>query len=117
MSTNHISTEAAETLTDSFNRRLSQDIDHRQMQLEMHLLRAGKGAQALQKSEILSSDEIIRIVHIASKYGARKVRLTGGGGDIIPLISGIKAAGAHGPENGACGKQNRQSRPLLPASL
>ncbi|HWR73485.1 MAG TPA: GTP 3',8-cyclase MoaA [Nitrospirota bacterium] len=55
------------------------------------------GLKRFNHSEILSSDEIIRIVRIAARYGVRKVRLTGGEPllrkDILPLISGIKSAG------------------------
>jgi cyclic pyranopterin phosphate synthase len=56
-----------------------------------------KGLKHFDKSEILTTDEIIRIVRIACKYGVRKARLTGGEpllrDDIISLIKGIKAAG------------------------
>ncbi|MEK6743981.1 MAG: GTP 3',8-cyclase MoaA [Nitrospirota bacterium] len=56
-----------------------------------------KGLKLFNQAEILTTDEIIRIVRIASKYGVRKVRLTGGEPllreDIIHLISSIKTAG------------------------
>ena len=56
-----------------------------------------KGLKHFDRSEILTSEEIIRIVRIACKYGVRKIRLTGGEpllrNDIIPLISGIKSTG------------------------
>ena len=56
-----------------------------------------KGHKHFDRAEILTTDEIIRIVRIACKFGVRKVRLTGGEpllrGDIIHLISGIKDAG------------------------
>jgi cyclic pyranopterin phosphate synthase len=56
-----------------------------------------KGLKHFAQADILTSDEIIRIVRIACKYGVRKARLTGGEPllreDIIPLIKGIKRAG------------------------
>jgi len=56
-----------------------------------------KGLKNFAQSDILTNDEIIRIVRVASKYGVRKVRLTGGEpllrNDIAQLISGIKSAG------------------------
>lgn len=56
-----------------------------------------KGLKHFAQSEILTTDEIIRIVRIAGKYGVKQVRLTGGEPllreDIVPLISGIKGAG------------------------
>jgi GTP 3',8-cyclase len=56
-----------------------------------------KGLKLFDRSEILTTSEIIRIVRIACKYGVRKVRLTGGEPllreDIIQLIAGIKTAG------------------------
>jgi cyclic pyranopterin phosphate synthase len=56
-----------------------------------------KGLKHFAQADILTSDEIIRIVRIACKYGVRKVRLTGGEpllrADIVRLISGIKSAG------------------------
>jgi len=88
-----------ETLTDLFNRR----IDYLrisitdQCNLKCIYCMPEKGLKPFDRSEILTSDEIIRIVRIACKYGVRKVRLTGGEplmrGDIIPLISGIKQTG------------------------
>lgn len=55
------------------------------------------GLKLFNKSDILTTDEILRIVRIAGRYGVRKVRLTGGEpllrNDILPLISGIKSAG------------------------
>src|SRR3990172_1293662 len=99
MDANQRSTEMIETLTDLFNRR----IDYLrisitdQCNLKCIYCMPEKGLKPFDRSEILTSDEIIRIVRIACKYGVRKVRLTGGEplmrGDIIPLISGIKQTG------------------------
>ncbi len=101
MRTNRTSTKAAETLTDSFNRRIDYlriSITDR-CNLKCIYCMPEKGLKHFDRSEILNSDEIIRIVRIAGKYGVRKVRLTGGEpllrDDIIPLISGIKQAGIH----------------------
>ncbi|RJQ53899.1 MAG: GTP 3',8-cyclase MoaA [Nitrospiraceae bacterium] len=48
-------------------------------------------------SEVLTSEEIIRLVRIAHKYGVKKVRLTGGEPlmrkDVVQLISSIKRIG------------------------
>jgi cyclic pyranopterin phosphate synthase len=56
-----------------------------------------KGLRHFDLADILTSAEIVRIVHIAGKYGVRKVRLTGGEPllreDITALIRGIKGAG------------------------
>lgn len=55
------------------------------------------GLKRFDRSEILTTDEILRVVLIAAKYGVRKVRLTGGEPllrkDILALISNIKGAG------------------------
>lgn len=51
-----------------------------------------KGLKHFAQADILTSDEIVRVVRIACKYGVRKARLTGGEPllrvDIIPLITG-----------------------------
>ena len=56
-----------------------------------------KGLKHFAQSDILTNDEIIRIVRVARKHGVRKVRLTGGEPllreNIIPLIAGIKHSG------------------------
>jgi cyclic pyranopterin phosphate synthase len=99
MHTNRTSTKAAETLTDSFNRQINYlriSITDR-CNLKCIYCMPEKGLKHFDRSEILNSDEIIRIVRIACKYGVRKVRLTGGEPllreDIIQLISGIKTSG------------------------
>ena len=86
-------------LMDSFNRR----IDYLRISitdkcnLKCIYCMPEKGLKHFDRSEILTSDEIIRIVSIACKFGVRKVRLTGGEpllrDDIVQLISGIKDAG------------------------
>lgn len=87
------------TLTDSFNRQ----IDYLrisitdQCNLKCIYCMPEKALKHFDRSEILTTDEIVRIVRIACKYGVRKVRLTGGEPllreDIIALIKGIKRAG------------------------
>lgn len=89
----------SEVLRDSFNRQIDYlriSITDR-CNLKCIYCMPERGLKHFDQSEILTSDEIIRIVRIACKYGVRKVRLTGGEpllrDDIIPLISGIKRAG------------------------
>lgn len=86
-------------LKDAFNRRIDYlriSITDR-CNLKCIYCMPERGLKHFDRSEILTSDEIIRIVRIACKYGVRKVRLTGGEPllrkDIIQLISGIKSAG------------------------
>ncbi len=56
-----------------------------------------RGLKYFEKSEILTSEEIVRFVRIAHQHGLRKVRITGGEPlmkkDIISLISSIKETG------------------------
>ncbi|TAL20972.1 MAG: GTP 3',8-cyclase MoaA [Nitrospirae bacterium] len=56
-----------------------------------------KKPEYFKQSEILTADEIIRFVRIASKHGLMKVRLTGGEPlmrkDLLSIISGIKKIG------------------------
>ncbi len=92
-------TYVSESLKDAFNRQ----IDYLRISitdkcnLKCIYCMPEKGLKHFAQSDILTSDEIIRIVRIACKYGVRKVRLTGGEpllrADIVPLISGIKSAG------------------------
>ncbi|MCK9419504.1 MAG: GTP 3',8-cyclase MoaA [Nitrospirae bacterium] len=91
--------ERAAVLTDSFNRRIDYlriSITDR-CNLKCFYCMPENGLKQFGQSEILTSDEIIRIVRIAGKYGVRKVRLTGGEpllrNDIFQLISGIKSVG------------------------
>ncbi|MCK9418931.1 MAG: GTP 3',8-cyclase MoaA [Nitrospirae bacterium] len=91
--------ERAAVLTDSFNRQIDYlriSITDR-CNLKCIYCMPVEGLKHFDQSEILTSDEIIRIVRIACKYGVRKVRLTGGEpllrNDIIQLISGIKNTG------------------------
>jgi cyclic pyranopterin phosphate synthase len=86
-------------LPDSFNRQ----IDYLrvsitdQCNLKCIYCMPEKGLKHFARSDILTNDEIIRIIRIACKYGVRKVRLTGGEpllrNDILQLITGIKSAG------------------------
>lgn len=88
-----------ESLKDSFNRQ----IDYLRISitdkcnLKCIYCMPEKGLKHFAQADILASDEIIKIVRIACKYGVRKVRLTGGEplmrNDILPLISGIKSTG------------------------
>lgn len=88
-----------EPFRDSFNRQIDYlriSITDR-CNLKCIYCMPGKGLKHFDRSEILTGDEIVRIVRIACKYGVRKARLTGGEPllreDIIPLITGIKRAG------------------------
>ncbi len=99
MRSNDISTQKKAIFTDSFNRQ----IDYLRVSitdscnLKCIYCMPEKGLKRFEQSVILTTDEIIRIVRIAAKYGVRKVRLTGGEPllrkDILPLISGIKHLG------------------------
>jgi cyclic pyranopterin phosphate synthase len=87
------------TLTDTFNRQIDYlriSITDR-CNLKCIYCMPEKGLKHFAQADILTGDEIVRIVRIACKYGVRKVRLTGGEpllrDDILPLISGIKGAG------------------------
>ena len=88
-----------EILKDSFNRQIDYlriSITDR-CNLKCIYCMPGKGLKQFAQEDILTSDEIIRIVRIAGKYGVRQVRLTGGEpllrDEIIPLVAGIKRAG------------------------
>jgi cyclic pyranopterin phosphate synthase len=90
---------AVHPLTDSFNRQIDYlriSITDR-CNLKCIYCMPEKRLKHFAQADILTGEEIIRIVRIAGKYGVRKVRLTGGEpllrGDIIQLISGIKGAG------------------------
>lgn len=85
--------------TDAFNRRIDYlriSITDR-CNLKCIYCMPEEGLKHFSHSEILTTEEIIRIVRIASKYGVKKVRLTGGEPllreDLIPLVAGIKNAG------------------------
>lgn len=94
-----LSNRSTETLKDSFNRQ----IDYLRISitdscnLKCIYCMPEKGLKRFNQSDILTTDEIVRIVRIAAKNGVKKVRLTGGEPllrkDIIPLISGIKSMG------------------------
>lgn len=91
--------QESEVLKDSFNRQIDYlriSITDR-CNLKCIYCTPEKGLKHFNCADILTTDEIIRVVRIAGKYGVRKVRLTGGEPllreDIIPLISGIKQAG------------------------
>jgi cyclic pyranopterin phosphate synthase len=89
----------AEPLKDSFNRQIDYlriSITDR-CNLKCIYCMPETGLKHFARADILTGDEIIRIVRVACKYGVRKARLTGGEpllrDDIIPLITGIKRAG------------------------
>lgn len=54
-----------------------------------------QGMQFMPRPELLTTDELLRIVHAAARAGFRKIRLTGGEPmlrrDIVALIGAIKA--------------------------
>jgi cyclic pyranopterin phosphate synthase len=99
MHANQIATKMVKTLTDSFNRQ----IDYLrisitdQCNLKCIYCMPERGLKPFDRSEILTTHEIVRIVRIACNYGVSKVRLTGGEpllrNDILQLISGIKNTG------------------------
>ncbi|RJQ48136.1 MAG: GTP 3',8-cyclase MoaA [Nitrospiraceae bacterium] len=86
-------------LTDSFNRR----IDYLRISitdkcnLKCIYCKPVKGLKHFNDSDILTNDEITRIVRVAFGHGLRKVRITGGEPllrkDIFDLISAIKKVG------------------------
>lgn len=59
----------------------------------------GRGLKNFKESEILTTEEILRLVRIAHKHGLRKVRITGGEPlmrkNVVQLISNIKKIGVH----------------------
>ena len=86
-------------LKDSFNRQIDYlriSITDR-CNLKCIYCMPEKGLKHFAQDDILTNDEILRIVRVAGKYGVRQVRLTGGEpllrDEIIPLIAGIKQAG------------------------
>ncbi len=88
-----------ESLKDAFNRQIDYlriSITDR-CNLKCIYCMPEAGLKQFDQADILTTDEILRIVRIACKYGVRKVRLTGGEpllhNDIVQLISGIKDAG------------------------
>jgi len=88
-----------EPLKDSFNRQIDYlriSITDR-CNLKCIYCMPEKGLKHFAQDDILTNDEILRIVRVAGKYGVRQVRLTGGEpllrDEIIPLIAGIKQAG------------------------
>lgn len=99
MQKNPKSTKTPETLKDSFNRQ----IDYLRISitdkcnLKCIYCMPEKGLKPFARKDILTNDEILRIVRIAGKYGVRQVRLTGGEpllrDELISLIAGIKQAG------------------------
>jgi len=95
----HNNEQKTEILKDSFNRQ----IDYLRISitdkcnLKCIYCMPEKGLKHFAQEDILTNDEILRIVRIAGKYGVRQVRLTGGEpllrNEILPLIAGIKQAG------------------------
>ena len=88
-----------EVFKDSFNRQIDYlriSITDR-CNLKCIYCMPEKGLKHFAQEDILTDEEIIKIVRIACKYGVRKVRLTGGEPllrtDIVRLISGIKNTG------------------------
>jgi len=84
---------------DSFNRRIDYlriSITDR-CNLKCLYCRPSKHIKYFDENEVMTDDEIVRIVRIAHKYGLRKVRITGGEPlmrkDITDLISAIKNIG------------------------
>jgi cyclic pyranopterin phosphate synthase len=88
-------------LKDSFNRQIDYlriSITDR-CNLKCVYCMPEKGLRQFPRTDILTTDEIIRIVRIARKFGVRKVRLTGGEPllrkDILSLVRGVKNTGVH----------------------
>jgi cyclic pyranopterin phosphate synthase len=89
------------TIKDSYNRRMDYlriSITDR-CNLKCFYCRPSKQIKYYEKGEVLSDDEIVRIVRIAHRFGLRKVRLTGGEPlmrkNILHLISSLKETGIH----------------------
>lgn len=89
------------SIKDSYNRRIDYlriSITDR-CNLKCFYCRPSKHIKYYDRGEVLSDDEIVRIVRIAHKHGLRKVRLTGGEPlvrkNILHLISSIKETGIH----------------------
>ncbi len=88
-------------MKDSFNRR----IDYLRVSITdrcnlkcVYCMPSG-GLRYFRKKEVLTDEEIVRIVQIARKHGLRKVRITGGEPlmrkNIAGLVSSIKETGVH----------------------
>jgi len=91
--------ESAGVFRDSFGRRIDYlriSITDR-CNLKCIYCMPEKGLQRFKSEDILTTEELVRLVRIAAAHGVRKVRLTGGEPllreDIVSLIAGIKQAG------------------------